>query len=216
MNLVRFGALALLLAGGTATAQTASVALHVVSLSGNLVPYRVAEFTRRSTGRDISSSFQGLNADSVPYGDYRCVLARADIAEKGDFGVISGDISVYQPELTRTFLTVGTIAISGGREGAISIARSGPQLPVMGSVTGLAVSAGPRWVRLQQVYSQFATEAEISRSGEFKLHTALEGQYVVMVLDRGRVVNVESRVFDGTERTLSIAIRETPSPSAQQ
>jgi hypothetical protein len=205
-----FVALTLLFGGHLAMGEDASVHLHVVDPFGVPIAYRVTSFVERSSGRDLKTAFRGLEASSIPYGVYRCTLARAGIKEKGEFGALSQEVWINRPEFSETLVTSGIVAIIEGHEASLDFGSSAATDIVRGSVSPMPEDPGPTWVRLQAPFTNWNIEAPVHRSGDFDVYSGLSGQYLVMVIHRGKIIHVEARVFRPSGNPTSIRIQLAP------
>ena len=210
MRYLSFLTPALLFCGRLAIGEDASVYLHVVDPFGDTVAYRVTSFVQRSSGRDLKTRFRGLEASAIPYGVYDCSLARADVKEKGEFGVLTLEVLINRPEFSETLVTKGIVAMMRGRELSVDFGSSSATDIVRGSVSPMPKDPDPTWVRFQSPFTNLNFEAPVHRSGDFVVYRGLSGQYLVMVIHRGKIIHVEARVFQPSGSSTHLRIKLAP------
>ena len=124
-----------------------------------------------------------------------CVRA-GRIQQKGDFGALGGELRVEKPDVSKTLVTTGRVAIIQGHEAAIDFGGGPKNYFRQGRVTHAPENTEPTWIRIQSLFGQQVVEAAVGSEGEFRIYEPLEGQYLLVVMAHERVVSVEARVFD--------------------
>ena len=80
---------------------------------------------------------------------------------------------------------------------------------VRGAVRPRPVTPNPIWVRIQSVYDGTAYEARVDENGGFRVEELLRGNYVVLVIEGGKVLycgTVTFRVATAKPGTLTIDV----------
>jgi hypothetical protein len=163
------------------------VQIHVVDNNGRELPYRIRRFTNTATGAEYTRSFQGLRGLSIPKGTYEYELIRRDI----EAGRLRGRLSVEHREQWLTLIGSNLAATDAtGHELAIDLPGKTSTV-IEGQVVPAPDKTSLAWAKLQAVYQPYSVEARIDAGGRFHIYSDLYGDFVVMVLQGGKVMAVQ-------------------------
>ena len=170
--------------------------------------FQVEKFTSQYSV-DYSAQFRELRAAKIPQGVYDFVLKRADSLG----GVrVTGRAFVFEP------LALVVVPISRSELSRASSDRF--QLPgfeIRGKLTHVPADTPPfepLRVRLQAIYGSGQFDLPVDAAGQFRIHNALEGRYLLLVIRGNAVLGVEQISFDENDRSADFVIdlSQTSSP----
>lgn len=155
----------------------ASVEFLVTDFRLATLPYKVATFTEKGSGKNFASAFgAGLRAKNIPFGTYFYTLVRKDVRDP-NLSTIKGELYLSQDDI---FIPLSpaesSLRVVGGREAYVS--ESPMEWPVRGNIMNVPPAAEPVWVRVFHVPSGYVRNVKVSAKGEFDFK-AVAGNYVV-------------------------------------
>ena len=135
----------------------------------------------KGTEKDYSDAFHGGTAEAVPYGRYLLRLYAPGFGSSTE-----RELRVFQPKLSvRTQFALGI------------------GCPELSEVSG-AVRPGPGdrelWAKLVPVYGPGGEDARISHNGFFLISGLDAGDYVLLIMDAGTVLDTENLRVRGSLR----------------
>ena len=175
-----------------ALARDCGVTIRVVDEMGAPVPYRVSSF-KSAEGRDEVPSFSSLSADKLLCGTYNYELSRSDVSTS--YGRISGKTVIEDRHQVLTLAADPSLLIT--THGVVSLDRRRGTYTVTGTVTNLPAESGVTWIRLIELPTSRFREVEVGADGSFEIYAPNPGEYVILVLQQGRMLASQYVVIRG-------------------
>jgi hypothetical protein len=174
----------------TRTSTVRIVPVHVLGneLGGNV---DVDLFQSKDEKTNFAKRFHSGSASGIPYGTYT-----TRVYVRGFFPA-ERVVRVFQPNV------VVVIGLQIGMEGGP------PTSNVSGRIRGADQSAGAIRVRISGVYSNDTLDAEVNGLGGFSLEKVPQGEYVLAVTQRERVLVVKAIKLSSAESPIVIEVDDS-------
>jgi hypothetical protein len=165
----------------------------MMDLAGKLYPYRVQSF-KSADGVERANLFRDLHAGTLPCGQYAYELVRSDTTAEiaSRFGRASGTVDVEDTHQVLTVL-INTSTVITPTMAFSNDQGYPPGFALRGIVKGLPNGART-WIRLLAVSRYESREVEPDPDGNFEFYQPAPGEYVVLVLQPGRLVAAQHLV----------------------
>jgi hypothetical protein len=187
----------------------ADVTIYPVGEDGLGVPlFHVERFTSRD-GEDYSAKFRGLRAAGIPEGTYDFVLKRPD---SGGGVNITGRASLFEPS-SLVVVPVSRSEVSRLSRDRIIQSRGFEIRGTLAHVPADTPPSEPLRVRLISLYGTGQFDLSVDASGEFRIHNALEGRYLLLAIRGDTVLGIRQISFDEDGRSADFVIDLSQAPS---
>jgi len=173
--------------------RTSTVRIVPVHVLGNELGENVDVdlFQSQDEKTNFSKSFHHGAASGIPYGIY---AIRVHVR---GFRSTERVVRVFQPKV---LVIVGL---------QIGMETGTPTSDVSGRIQGADQSAGPIRVRMSGVYSNDILDAEVTGSGGFALEKVPDGEYVLAVTQREKVLVVKAIKLPSAESSIVIEVGDS-------
>ncbi len=173
--------------------RTSTVRIAPVHVLGNELGENIDVdlFQSQDEKTNFSKSFHRGAASGIPYGIY---AIRVHVR---GFRSTERVVRVFQPNV------LVIVGLQIGMETGI------PTSDVSGRIQGADQSAGPIRVRISGVYSDDILDAEVNGSGGFSLEKVPQGEYVLAVTQRERVLAVKAIKLPSAESSILIEVGDS-------
>jgi hypothetical protein len=186
----------------------ATITISVIDENGSPIDgCHVERFFDRN--REMSSHFHDLQGTKIPYGVYQYAIKRPGALIEAD--LIRGLVSVWVPEklvvvAASRFFRSGIIADSGTPSGFMIRGE-------LQSMKAMSPSE-PLWIRLIPVFGGEQLDVGVDSSGEFRIHQALSGRYLLIVIQGTKVLQSQQVSFEQGIRSAQLVIKVSDQPSS--
>lgn len=190
--------------------RTAKVSFLVVDQRGNaLAGWRVTAF--KSTSIDVASQFVGLAGSRIPTGFYQYTLTGPTVS-RGSIApawiqTLGGRVEVLRPE--EFVVATATDDVLSG----MSIDRAAPpfSFAIAGKIEPVPPqtrSSDPVRINLHSPIPPWSDiDVRVDSNGEFRIHHALVGLWVLTVMRGEEVLHVEPVLFRAQPQSTSFVLR---------
>jgi hypothetical protein len=146
-------------------------------------------FQSQDEKTNFAERFHSGTASGIPYGTYTTRVRGFRSAEPV--------VRIFQPNV------IVVVGLQIGLEGGT------PTSDVSGRIRGADQSAGPIRVRMSGVYSTELLDAEVNSTGGFSLERVPQGEYVLAVTQRERVLVVKAIKLPSVESPIVIEVGDS-------